>query len=136
VLNAVRTSELLLRAIGEIWRRHGLSLGAGNVLVILAGAGGALPPHVISERRLVTRGAITGLLDYLEKRGMVRRRPHPGDRRMVLVEVTRQGAELVEVVQPQIVDLEVKLLRGLSTEEQEVFILLNGKLQDYIARSQ
>jgi DNA-binding MarR family transcriptional regulator len=46
----------------------------------LAGALGVSPRHV------------TGLVDALEGSGFVARRPHPADRRAVLVELTEHGA--------------------------------------------
>lgn len=36
----------------------------------------------------------TGLVDDLEARGLVRRRPHPSDRRAKIVEVTRKGSTM------------------------------------------
>jgi DNA-binding MarR family transcriptional regulator len=129
VLNAVRLGELYMTAIGRVWADHGLSASAGNVLMILTGAGEALPPHVIGQRMLVTRGAVTGLLDALEKRGYARRTPHPRDRRMLLAEVTPAGRELAQLVQPRIVRLELQWVGCLSAAEQAAFITLCGRLQ-------
>jgi DNA-binding MarR family transcriptional regulator len=129
VLNAVRLGDLYFTAVGRVWAEHGLSASAGNVLMILAGAKESLPPHVIGERMLVTRGAMTGLLDVLEKRGFARRTPHPRDRRMLLAEVTAAGRQLTEIVQPQIVRLEVEWVSGLSDAELAAFIVLCGRLQ-------
>ena len=129
VLNAVRLGDLYMTAIGRVWADHGLSASAGNVLMILAGAGESLPPHVIGERMLVTRGAVTGLLDALERRGYARRTPHPKDRRMLLAEVTPAGRELAQLVQPRIVRLELQWVGCLSAEEQAAFINLCGRLQ-------
>ncbi len=40
----------------------------------------------------------TEVVDALEGRGLVRRRPDPGDRRATLVEVTEPGGELLEAI--------------------------------------
>ena len=40
----------------------------------------------------------TEVVDALESRGLVRRRPDPGDRRATLVEVTEPGGELLEAI--------------------------------------
>ena len=48
-----------------------------DVLVQLTRAGQPLEPTVIAERLLVTTGSMTSLLDNLEKRGLIRRQPHP-----------------------------------------------------------
>lgn len=129
VLNAVRLGDLYMSGVGRLWAEVGLSASAGNVLMILVGAGEPLSPHVIGERMLVSRGAVTGLLDVLEKRGLARRMSHPSDRRMLLTEATPDGAALAREVQPRIVTVEVEWLACLSREEQQTFIQLCGKLQ-------
>jgi DNA-binding MarR family transcriptional regulator len=41
----------------------------------------------------LTTGAITGLIDRLERRGYARREPHPSDRRSVIVQPLIENAE-------------------------------------------
>jgi DNA-binding MarR family transcriptional regulator len=43
-------------------------------------------PIPVAELSGFTTGAITGIVDRLEKTGYVRRKPHPNDRRSVIVE--------------------------------------------------
>ena len=80
----MRTATAL---VGQIERppreAAGLSVSAFQTLAILDGAGEPLPGHVIAERLLVTSASMTSLLDTLERRGHVERRPHPSDRRKV-----------------------------------------------------
>ncbi len=129
VLNAVRLGDQLLTSVGQVWREHQLSVSAGNALMIVVGAGEPIPPHVVGERLLVTRAAVTGLVDVLESHGLVRRQPHERDRRMLLVAATPTGRELASIVQPNIVRLELELLACLSAEEQATFIELASRLQ-------
>ena len=80
--NLVRAADLLL----GLHNRHTsneyqLSPSARGVLAAVEGAGQPLEPSVIAERLTVTTGSMTSLLDNLEKRGLVRRLPHPEDRR-------------------------------------------------------
>lgn len=56
-------------------------------------AGGPLTQRQLGDRLRLTSGAITMLVDRLEQAGWVRRRPHPGDRRSVLVELSPRAAE-------------------------------------------
>ena len=53
---------------------------------------GPLSPKEISRRIHLSTGATTGMLDRLEQRGLVRRTPHPTDRRSVLVHLPRAGS--------------------------------------------
>ena len=54
-------------------------------------ADGPLTQRQLGERLAFTSGAITMLVDRLEKAGWVRRVPHPRDRRSVLVELTPEA---------------------------------------------
>ena len=56
-------------------------------------AAGPLTQRELGTRLALTSGAITMLVDRLERAGWVRRRPHPSDRRSVLVELCAQAAE-------------------------------------------
>lgn len=85
VINLIRTSSFLVAELDRVFRRYGITGAGFNVLMILRGAHAPLSPFEIGERRLVTRGTVTGLLDTLEKQELVRRRPHPEDRRMLLI---------------------------------------------------
>lgn len=56
---------------------------------------------------------LTGILDRLEKRGLITRGARPGDRRSVLIELTPAGAETAAVVTRAMRDLEERALAGL-----------------------
>src|SRR5215475_8531530 len=51
-------------------------------------AAGPLTQRQLGDRLALTSGAVTMLADSLERTGLVRRRPHPGDRRFVLLELS------------------------------------------------
>src|SRR6266568_6556102 len=70
--------------------RAGISATALDALEHLE-ADGPLTQRQLGERLSFTSGAITMLVDRLEEAGWVRRRPHPSDRRYVLVELTPEA---------------------------------------------
>jgi len=55
-------------------------------------ADGPLTQRDLGQRLSLTSGAVTMLVDRLERAGWVRRRPHPGDRRYVLIELSPLAA--------------------------------------------
>ena len=55
-------------------------------------AEGPLSQRDLGERLSLTSGAVTLLVDRLERAGWVYRRPHPGDRRYVLIELSPLAA--------------------------------------------
>ncbi len=129
VVHLVRTGDLFLERIIEITQRHGLSGLEGNVLSALYAAGEPLPPHVISERLLVTRGAITKVLDALVERAYVRRFAHQQDRRMLLIELTDAGLMVMEEYKPDLYEQSAQWVSQLNDEEQNTLIALLKKLQ-------
>src|SRR5690242_15236419 len=57
---------------------------------------GPLPVNVLGRKLLLTTGSITTAVDRLARRGLVRRKEHPQDRRVRLVELTTEGRQLIE----------------------------------------
>ena len=52
----------------------------------------------LSDHLHIAPRSTTEVVDALESRGLVRRRPDPGDRRATLVEVTEHGAAIFEAI--------------------------------------
>jgi MarR family 2-MHQ and catechol resistance regulon transcriptional repressor len=105
----------LSREVGKL----DLSLSAFNLLMILLRSDGKSSPlHELSERLLVSRANITGLVDCLEVRGLVNRLADHTDRRVRLAHLTPAGEQLLESFLPQY-HLKVRqLCSGLSDEEK------------------
>src|SRR3989442_13232429 len=54
----------------------------------------------LSEKTLVTKGTLTGVLDRLEKKGLIERVPSREDRRGTLIPLTPKGAARFREVVP------------------------------------
>ena len=79
--------------IFKTWHRHALSLVHLNVLTALE-AEGPLSMKRLSEAMDVSDASATGIVDRMEKRGLVERRHGTGDRRTVLVHRTAAGEQV------------------------------------------
>ncbi len=77
---------------------YGLSEGKFVLLFLLEQAEGELSPHELAERAGVTRATVTGLLDGLERGGLVRRCAHDRDRRKLIVQLTLDGRQLAKAL--------------------------------------
>jgi DNA-binding MarR family transcriptional regulator len=132
VVNLIRTESLVVTELDRLFRSHGLSGPGFNVLMIIEGAGRPLSPYEIGDRRLVTRGTVTGLLDTLEKQGLVRRTPHPEDRRMLLIELSDPGRSLLAEVCSELFPIQEELTSSLSGAEKATLVHLLGKLQAHL----
>jgi DNA-binding MarR family transcriptional regulator len=118
--NLARAQMALLAEIERPPREaHGLSASAFQTLAILDGAGEPLPGHVIAERLLVSSASMTSLADTLERRGLVERRPHPTDRRKVLIHITPDGQRAVDQQLPAIHAVITQAISTLAESDRE-----------------
>ena len=74
-------------------RRTGLGLSEMSALEHLQHAHGGLTPTELGKRLSLSSGAITALVDRLERTGHVERRPNPADRRSSVVLPVPEGLE-------------------------------------------
>lgn len=63
---------------------------------------------------------LTSVLDRLERRGHITRGNRPGDRRVVVVELTSEGREAAAAVRESITRIEHRALGSLSVSEMAV----------------
>ena len=115
--------------------RFGLSDGKMYVLTLLRHAPGySLTPSELAERCEVTRGTITGLLDGLERSGLIARKNHPEDRRMLTIQLTEQGIAFFDEVMPQHFRRFSEMIKraDLSKDEQQQFMVILQKVMNGI----
>ncbi len=133
--NIVRTGDLLIGLHNEQARAdYGLSPTGKQALAVIEGAREPLEPGVIAERLIITSGSTTSMLDTLERAGLVQRMPHPEDRRKLLVDVTDEGAAIVDELLPSLHQRERTIIEdALTPIEQRTLIELLARVQASIA---
>jgi DNA-binding MarR family transcriptional regulator len=128
--NLIRTANRLL---AEIDRRRrivaDLSASAFQILAIVEGAGEPLPPHIIADRLLITSGTMTSLLDTLERRRLVRRVPHPSDRRKLLIDITDEARSILDRMLPRVHGASRDVFAVLSDAECQTLVGLLQRVQ-------
>ena len=67
-----------------------------------------------------------GIVDRLEKTGLVERTPNPDDRRSILIRITEKGAALTDELKGRMLTANQEFLASLSHEEET---MLRGLLQ-------
>jgi DNA-binding MarR family transcriptional regulator len=92
----LRTADVVRRQVAVVLEPSGITPQQYNVLRILRGAGpNGLPTLEIAVRMVERAPGITGLLDRLEAKEMIRRDRKAGDRRCVVCRITDAGLELL-----------------------------------------
>jgi DNA-binding MarR family transcriptional regulator len=97
-------------------RRLGMTAAERKCAGIIAELGGATPKQ-LAEATALTTGAITGIVDRLERAGYAKREPHPTDRRSVIVR-PRNTERLARETLPIFASL-TEAMNGLSERYSE-----------------
>ena len=133
-INICRTGDRLL---AEVNRRakasFDLSASAATVLAIVDGATEPITPGLIAERAIVSSASATSVLDTLEKRGLLVRRPHPEDRRKLVIDLTDAGRDIIDQVLPGVHQLETRVMSVLTPTERAQLMRLLSKVQSSAA---
>lgn len=130
VLWLSRAQHAAVNAQTEALRPLDLSPNAFNVLLALHGAPDhTLEPCQLSVRLDVSRPAVTGLLDTLERKGLVVRRPHSADRRRLLIALTAAGRALLVRHLPIHYARLNALVEALSEDEMATLVRLLQRIR-------
>jgi MarR family 2-MHQ and catechol resistance regulon transcriptional repressor len=100
LLQLLRTADSILDASRSLFAPWDLSPSQFNVLNLLYGLPEGLSQTDVGRQLIVHRSNVTGLVDRLEKRGLVKRRELAGDRRVYQVVLTAEGSKVMEEVLP------------------------------------
>lgn len=96
VTSLVRAQQIVMARVDVALKPSGLTFSRYELLQLLSfSRTGALPMAKASARLQVHPTSVTNTVDRLEAAGLVRRVPHPSDRRATLIEITDAGRESV-----------------------------------------
>jgi DNA-binding MarR family transcriptional regulator len=88
----MRSQQILMARLNDTVAPFELTFPRYEALMLLfLSRNGSLPLGKMGARLQVHRTSVTNLVDGLERAGLVRRQPHPSDRRTTLAEITPQG---------------------------------------------
>src|SRR6202158_3526817 len=114
---ALRIAGRALHHLQEKWaEKHGLSEGRLGVLFRLF-RGGATPLGDLPTDLDSTPRNITGLVDHLERDGLVERVPDTEDRRSVRASLTAAGRGRIEAIWKEGFENQSEVVEGLSKED-------------------
>lgn len=117
--------------ITEVFAAHGINAAAFDILAALRrhGAPYRQTAGALAESSLITSGGISLRVDRLEKAGLVTRERDDLDKRVVYVQLTPRGLELIERVTAAHFANEERLLIGLTATERRQLAQLLSRLE-------
>ncbi len=128
---------------GPLWIRY-IRGGPGDdvsptrmrALAELARAGHPMIMRALTELLGVTPRAVTSLVDALEGEGLVRRAPHPKDRRATCVELTAEGRRVVGEQWARQCGHKAEIFAELSSRDQQALLRSVEALTEVLHRRQ
>jgi DNA-binding MarR family transcriptional regulator len=116
-----RCAMLLEPRVEAAFIRHDLVRWEFDMLATLRRAGEpfTLSPTQLFSTLMITSGTMTHRLKALEKRGFIHRLANPKDARSMLVALTPEGRERIDLAVETHVENERQLLAGLSAEQRQ-----------------
>lgn len=132
-LHLLRSGDEAFRVTDAYFQGHGISHGRFTVLMLLDDMGEdkkllTFTPAQLAERAGVSRATMTGLVDTLERDGMVTRTPDLTDRRMLSVQITPQGIAFLQRVLPEHFRRISVLMESLTEAERRTLVKLLSKI--------
>lgn len=114
---------------GSHVRSLGLTPAQFDILATLGNTSG-MTCRELGEKTLITKGTLTGVLDRMEVRGLIKRSPSDADRRRVFVTLTAAGTRMFGRVFPEHAEHVRRAFTVLSSEELVLTRELLQRLRD------
>ena len=124
----VRAEAAVRRRLATELERAGITAAGFSVLVVLTTAGGTLELKTLRRRLGWSKANATEVTATLAARDFVMRRRSPSDRRIVLVDLTPAGRDLVERLFPAHSDRVRRAFGALDEAEKRTLTELCRKL--------
>ena len=115
LLQLLRTADAVWNASHAFFAPWDLGPSQFNILNLLHLTPGGLSQSDLSRELIMHRSNVTGLVDRLEQRGLVRRQDVAADRRAYRVVLTAAGARLMRGILPRYYQGAERVWRTLST---------------------
>lgn len=129
VTSVMRVQQILQSAVDTALRSHKLTFARYEALVLLTfSQRGSLPMRVMGERLQLHPTSVTNIVDRLETDGLVRRIPHPTDRRTTLAEITEAGRERRAAATKSVTSIDFGLI-GLTAKQTVALTDLLAKVR-------
>ena len=114
LLNLIYTANWINSKQNAFFKPFGISPQQYNILRILRGAAEAIAVQTIKDRMLERSPNATRLMDKMCSKKLIDRVPCPGDRRVVHIEITKEGLKLLKKIDKEVKD---DILQNLTDDE-------------------
>jgi DNA-binding MarR family transcriptional regulator len=126
------TKRAMMEANEAAFRRHGVRAGQQHILRVLWRED-CLAPGQIARRLELATPTVTKMTSRMETAGLVERRPHPTDRRLVRICLTERGKGLQDVIGEEMRAMTERALLTLSPQQRRQLVRSLREVQRNLA---
>ncbi len=127
----VSVARILGKQFRHMMSAHGLNRTQGAILGHLFHRGDAGATASDLRRCIgVTAASMSNMLAQLERERLITRTPHPDDARAMLIHLTPEGRERLEVFPQAMEVLDARAFAGFSEEEREQLRAFLARIED------
>jgi len=136
LLNVVVTAAILGKEAEKLFQGHGLTGAQFDILMLLEHqtSDGSADQSTLGRMLVVNRSNVTGLVDRMERDGLVKRTADPNDRRVNRVRMTHEGARILKKAEQAYVARTHDVVSSLSAADQETLCRLLEKVRSTLRR--
>lgn len=129
ILNILYTQNIINDKFNDILKPFDLSSEQYNVLRILRGQKGRPANMCLIQERMITKSSnTTRLIDKLLLKEFVTREICPNNRRKIEVTITQKGLDVLQILEPKVIDHQNLFASNLNLQELKD---LNTLLEKY-----
>ena len=117
-----RLHQLLFAGITERVASSGLTTLQFTTLSVLSRHGAPLSTSQLARRAFMTPQSMSEVIHALERKGLIKRNPHPNHRRTLPATLTAKGRRVLAECDEAIAAFEEEMLEGFSERDRAAFL--------------
>ena len=125
------TWQAIAKMYNEVAGNYGTTMATGYVLLNVDLEKGT-PSTSLGPKMGMEATSLSRILKNMEEKGLIERRPHPQDKRSVLIFLTPFGVEKREDAKRAVLDFNNQVREILSEEELQSFFRIMNKINQVV----
>jgi len=117
-----RLHQRLFAGITERVSPHGLTTLQFTTLSVLSRHGAPLSTSQLARRAFMTPQSMSEVIHALERKGLIKRDPHPNHRRTLPATLTAKGRRVLAGCEEAVSEFENSMLEGFSEKDRAAFL--------------
>jgi DNA-binding MarR family transcriptional regulator len=117
-----RLHQLVFAGITERVAPYGLTTLQFTTLSVLSRHGAPLSTSQLARRAFMTPQSMSEVIHALERKGLIKRDPHPNHRRTLPATLTAKGRRALAACEESVAEFERSMLDGFAEKDRAAFL--------------